>query len=216
MGFFSARKQPKNLDLLSLEELLFEADVQQDPQVVYRALTRAEALAPEDLAVQRRLLLHGRLHERSPRTMDLSVIPCYALHAFEHPEQHGETAQQEMIRGLFDGERLKRCLALTDAPEQFLADYLLELSRAYMRIFVAPDTSHAPRVFGISLKGSLQRYLAVPARDIVMNILSSPFLSPAESIPLAKAFYRAFYEHAQGDTQALDALLGADICAQLR
>ena len=216
MGFFSARKQPKNLDLLSLEELLFEADVQQDPQVVYQALTRAEALAPEDLAVQRRLLLHGRLHERSPRTMDLSVIPCYALHAFEHPEQHGETAQQEMIRGLFDGERLKRCLALCDQSERFLSDYLLELSRAYMRIFVAPDTSHAPRLFGISLKGSLHRYLAVPARDILMNILSSPFLTPTESIPLAKAFYQAFYEHGQGDTQALDALLGAEIRAQLR
>lgn len=216
MGLFSARKPKKNLDGMDLNQLLFEADVQEDPVIVHQALLLAEALAPDNLEVQRRLLLHGRLHERSPKAMDMSVISCYALHAFEHPENHSRRQLREMIRGLFDSPRLLRCLSLTDQPEGFLTEYLLELSRRYMRIFVAPEASHVPRVFGISFKGSLQRYLAVPARDILVNILSSPHLNQQEARLLARAFYRAFYDHGQGDTQALDQLLGAEVCSQLR
>ena len=148
--------------------------------------------------------------------MDPTVISCYAFHAFEHPEAHSAQEQQGLIRGLFDSPRLQRCLQLSPEPAAFLQEVLLELARRYMRIFVAPDTSHAPRVFGLSFKSSLHRYLAVPARDILTNILSSPHLSKEEARLLAQAFYRAFYEDAQGDSQALDSLLGAEVCAQLR
>ena len=121
-----------------------------------------------------------------------------------------------MARELFDDARLMRCLQLSANQEGFLQDYLHALSQEYIRIFIVPDNRHAPRVFGISLKAKLQRYFAVPAHDIISNALSCSYLNQEEAILLAKAFYRAFYEYAQGDTQALDSLLGAEIRAQLR
>jgi hypothetical protein len=200
---------------MSLEQLLFEARTRQDPVQVHKALTLAEALSPDNLEVHRGLLMLGRLHQRNPRKLDFSVIKCFLLNSFEHPERHREQALRDMARELFDDARLARCLQLSGDPEGFLRTYLEDLSREYMRIFVAGDTSHFPRVFGLSFKGGMQRYLAVPARDIISNMLCSPFLSPGEALLLARAFYRAYYEHAQGDVKALDELLGAAICARL-
>lgn len=216
MPLFKKKPVLPDYDSLSLDQLLFEADTKEDPQLIYAALSRAERLEPENLDIQRRLLLHGRLHERSNKNLDFSIIKCHLLHAFEHPEKHPEEALRRMHRELFDEERLQKCLALAGDGEAFQREYLEELSKEYILIFLAPDSSHAPRVFGLSFKGSLQKYLAAPARDIISNILSSPFLSGAEAILLAKAFYRAFYEYAHGDVRELDSRLGAEIRAQLR
>ena len=215
MSFFTKKSKMPPLDSMNMEQLLFEADTQQDPKVIHEALRLAENLEPDNLDIQRRLLLQGRLHERSPRKMDFSIIKCYLLHAFEHPEAHQMQAQQDMARELFDDERLKRCLTLADDAEAFLRGYLEDLSRDYMRIFVASDNSHIPRVFGISFKGTLQRYLAQPARDIIMNIFSSPYLSQEEARVLARAFYRAFYDYAHGEVRELDSQLGVIVRAQL-
>jgi hypothetical protein len=200
---------------MSLEELLFEARTRQDPVQIHKALSLAEALSPDNLEVHRGLLMLGRLYQRNPRQPDFSLIKCYLFHSFEHPEHHREQALRDMARELFDDERLARCMQLSSDPDSFLRAYLEDLAREYMRIFVAGDTSHFPRVFGMSFKGGMQKYLAVPARDIITNMLCSPFLSPREAVLLARAFYRAYYEHAQGDVSALDELLGAAVCARL-
>lgn len=211
MPFFSKKTASRDLSRLPLEELLFFADTQGDPPAVYEALLQAERIAPDDINVQRRLLLHGRLHERDAKKMDFSVIKSYLLHAFEHPEDHSEAQLRQMTRELFDDERLKTCLRLSKDPAHFLKNYLEDLSRDYMRIFVAPDNTHIPRVFGLSFKGNLSKYLARPAKDIIHNILSSPYLSVEEARLLSRAFYRAFYDHAQGEVQELDSLLGAQL-----
>ena len=216
MPLFSKKSALPDLVGKTQEELLFLADTAEDPRLVHHCLNRAEELAPDNLDVKRRLLLQGRLHERDPKRFDLSVIKCYLLHAFEHPEAHTPEEARRMARELFDDPLLLRCLELAGDREAFLRGYLEDLSRDYMRIFVASDNTHVPRVFGISFKGSLHRYLAVPSRDIILNILSSPFLKEGEAAVLAKAFYRAFFEHARGESRELDALLGAEVRAQLR
>lgn len=216
MPLFKQKKQAPDLSGLTLEKLLFMADTETDPVLIHQALSRAEELAPEDLAVQRRLLLLGRLHERSAKTMDFSVIKSWLLHAFEHPDKHKEAEAKGMARELFDEARLKRCLELAPDRDAFLRGYLEELSKDYIRIFIAADNTHVPRVFGISFRGNLSRYLALPARDIISNILSSPWLSGEEATLLAKSFYRAFFDHVHGEVRELDRLLGAEICGQLR
>ena len=57
-----------------------------DPVYAHARLKRAEILAPDSLEVQKALLLLGCLHERQRRPADYSLIKCYLLHAFEHPE----------------------------------------------------------------------------------------------------------------------------------
>lgn len=215
MPIFNRKKTAPGLDGLGLEELLFVADTQEDPKLAHAALIKAESLRPDSLEVQRRLLLHGRLHERDPKRLDFSVIKCYLLHAFEHPEQHPEEDQRRMARELFDAPRLLRCLELANYPQAFLEQYLKQLSHDYLRIFIAPDRSHSPRLLGFSLGGKLNQYLARPARDVLANALSSPHLSAGEAKTLAAAFYTAFNEYNRGDAGELDRLLGAELRAQL-
>jgi hypothetical protein len=216
MPLFNKKPQAPDLSGLTMEKLLFMADTETDPVLIHSALSRAEELAPDDLGIQRRLLLLGRLYLRSNKVMDFSVIKSWLLHAFEHPDKHVDAEAKRMARELFDEPRLKRCLELAPDKAAFLRDYHEELSRDYIRIFIAADNTHVPRVFGISFKGNLSRYLAIPSRDIISNILASPWLSEEESVPLAKAFYRAFYDHVHGEVRELDRLLGAEICGQLK
>ena len=216
MPFFS-RKTPKmDLEGLPLEEYLHIAETEDDPVIIHQALSRAETLAPDNLDIQMRLLLLGRLHERNPKRFDFSVIKSYLFHAFEHPEAHSESQREQMIREIFDHPRLKKAQEMAPDPEAFTQDYLLALSRDYVRMFVGGDNSHVPRVFGFTFKGSLSKYLAVPAGDIITAILASPLLSGDEGKKLAKAFYRAFYDYVSGEVKDLDKNLGPQVRAQLR
>lgn len=216
MGFFKKKSTLSDLSGRSLEELLILAEAAEEPKDRYAILLQAEKADPDNLQVQRKLLLHGRWHERNPAKFDFSVIKCYLLHAFEHPEDHQPQEQQRMTRELFDDERLLRCLELTDNKPQFIREYLEDLAREYMQIFVSGDNRHVPRVFGISFKGSLVKYLAYPAKDIISNIFQSPYLNAEEARMLAQAFYRAFFEHAHGQVGELDKLLGPEIRALLK
>jgi len=216
MPLFSKKKEPALREGLTLEQLLDIADTQEDPARVYEALSRAEQLAPEDLNIQRRLLLHGRLHERNPKNLDFSVIKSFLLNAFEHPEKHRPEDLRKMERELFDEPRLQRALELAQDRAAFLRSYLEDLSRDYMRVFISSDSSHVPKVLGFSFKGALPRYLAMPALDILKNVFSSPYLSREEAQVLGKAFYRAFFEQVQGETKVLDAQLGPELLALLR
>ncbi len=190
--------------------LLAEAKAAADPRDQHALLTRAAALSPQDLPVRRALLMLGRLYERDPRVVDFSVIPCYPLHVFEHPEKHDEAQQQRFARLLFDAPLLLDCLALAPDPLVFRKDYLQETSANYIEIFIRGDSSHAPRFFGLG-KANLAR----PAADVIRNTFCSPFLDEAEQQLLAGAFYRAYHQAMGGQTQALDTLLGAQIGALL-
>ena len=212
---FSKKKVNEIKDSMTLSDLLHEAKVTDDPVFAYACLKRAEIMAPDSLEVQRALLMHGRLHERGRVAGDYSVIKCYLLHSFEHPEKHSQQEQEQMARELFNDPYLKNCLDLSPQPEAFMKDYLAELCAEYMHIFIAGDTSHAPLVFGLATKGMLHRYLAKPANDLLRNALSSPWLSMEEQLLLARGFYQAFYRQMDGQTKELDTLLGAEICRSL-
>ncbi len=195
--------------------LLRRAQLEHDPAHRYALLLEAERLAPNDLAVQRALLMHGRLHERDGRRLDYSVIKCWLFHVFEHPEQHDEQGQERSAHELLHGERLVQCLALADDPQAFLRAYLTELASEYMRIFILPDRSHAPWAFGLALTGRKGRHMARPAADVIHNLSSCPWYTAAEQRMTARAFYQAYHQAMDGDVQALDALLGETLCRQL-
>lgn len=216
MRLFSKKSPLPDLEGKSPEELLMLVDSLADPKDKYAVLMKAETLEPDNLEVQRRLLLHGRWHERNPNKVDFSTIKSFLLNAFEHPEKHELSTQRAMARELFDDPRLQRCLELSQDKPAFLKAYLEDLSRDYMHIFVVGDNSHVPRVFGLSFKGGLQKYLALPARDIISNIFQSPYLNREEARVLAQAFYRAFYEYAHGQVSELDSRLGLELRALLK
>ena len=208
MGLFRKPYQPPVTEGLSAEVLLARARGASDPRDAYAYLMCAEKLAPDSLAIQRELLMRGELHQRDPRHISFFVIKCYILHAFEHPEKHEEQERRRMIREIFDHPRLLRCLALAEDQAAFMQDYLQELSREYMRIFVMPDATHRPSVLGITITARLPAVMAIPGGDILRNILTSPDLTTEEQTMLGKAFYHAYSACLNGAVQPLDANLG--------
>ena len=216
MPLFKRKLKRPNLADLPLQELLNYADTQEDPQLVFEALSQAETLAPDNLEVQHRLLLHGRLHERNPKKPDFHVIKCYLLDAFLHPQTHPDEQRQQMARELFDHPRLVRCLALAPDGQAFLASYLLILAQDYLRIFVLPDSRYLPRLLGLPIGGNKAGQLARPVSAMIKEVFASPFLNQAEKDLLAQAQYKAYLQAAQGAAQPLHGLLGAEICSRLK
>lgn len=215
MPWFQKKSTPNVPNDMSVMELLHEAKVSKDPVYAYDCLKRAEIMAPESLEVQLALLLLGRLHEREKKPADYSLIKSYLFNGFEHPEKYTENELKLQAQELFYDKRLQYCLSLTDNKQAFLERYLKELSEEYMHIFIQGDSSHAPRVFGFSVKSQLHSYFAVPAADIIRNALSSPFLDEEQQRLVARGFYKAFQSQMNSDTKDLDKLLGAEICTAL-
>lgn len=189
---------------------------EKDPVKKQVLLAQAERIAPDDLEVQRELLLLGENYRRDGKNPDPRLIKCYLFHGFEHPECHDEAEQQRMARELFDHPRLQRCLALSPAPQAFLAEYLQALADAYIDLFIRHDRAHVPGLAGLIPGKRLIGRLSLPAADVIRNIFLCPFLSEAEQKLLAGAFYRAFYQYVNGQSEALDAALGEAIRALIQ
>lgn len=215
MPWFEKKSTPHVPNDMSVMELLHEAKISKNPVYAYACLERAEIMAPESLEVQLALLLLGRLHEREKYPAEYSLIKSYLLNGFEHPEKYTEDELSLQAQELFCDKRLQYCLSLADHKHAFLERYLKELSEEYMHIFVQGDSSHAPRVFGFSVKSQMHSYFAVPAADIIRNALSSPFLDEQQQRLVARSFYKAYQSQMNSDTKDLDKLLGAQICAAL-
>lgn len=212
MRWFTKKRSKAVPDHMDETELIYEAKLSDDPVYAYACLTKAETLDPDNLSVQRALLMLGRLHERGRDPADYSAIKSYVLHSFEHPEKYSEEGLKSAAEKMFRDPRLMRCLALAPDPQVFLEQYLDDLAEEYMRVFIAGDSSHAPRVFGFSARLKMSTYLARPVSDLISNALQSPFLTEDQRRMTARAVYKAFSRQMGGEIKALDQLLGAEIC----
>ncbi|MBE5782415.1 MAG: hypothetical protein E7329_03760 [Clostridiales bacterium] len=179
----------------------------------YEQLLMKEQENPGDLSVQRELLLLGDHWKKDRKNPDPSLIKCYLFHVFEHPESHSEAQQKKMAREFFDAPRLKKCLALAKDPEAFMKEYLGEMAREYVDIFIWHQKEHVPSLFGFVPPKRIPLYLSLPMGDVIRNIFLCPFLSVAEQQLLSGAFYRACYGFLNGQTEHLDENLGAEVRA---
>lgn len=212
-GKKTGRTVDSNLDA---ESCLRLANAAEDPVYRFKLLKRAEALAPDNLGVQRALLMLGRLHERDPKHVDFSVIKCFMLHVFEYPDQHTEEDIREKTREVFDHPQLKKCLALASDADAFLRGYLEEVSLEYVRVFLAASSAYTPSLLGFTLKHSAAKALAAPMSRMLHNMLSSAYLRAGEQTLLAASFYRACHRHLNGETRFLDALLSPEAIRSLQ
>ena len=69
----------------AFDDKLAEYKAKRVPVPSHKLIKTKEQLEGIELAEEKLYL--GRLYERSTRTVDFSVIKCYLLHAFEHPEK---------------------------------------------------------------------------------------------------------------------------------
>ncbi|MBE5770478.1 MAG: hypothetical protein E7336_03775 [Clostridiales bacterium] len=206
----------KEMAVSSQETYLALARKEKNPVKKQVLLAQAERIAPDDLAVQKELLMLGDLYRRDGKNPDPRLIKCYLFHIFEHPESHDEQEQEHMAREIFDHPRLQRCLALSPAPQEFMKEYLHDLSDAYIEMFIRNERAHVPSLFGFVPPRRLVKFLSLPAADVIRNIFLCPFLAENEQSLLAGAFYRAFYQYVNGHTENLDEALGEEIRALIQ
>lgn len=201
---------PENVSLL-----LSMAVEEEEPVRKEKCLLKAADIAPHDLEVQKALLLLGDLARRDPKKVDFSVIKCYVLHAFEHPEQHDEDTQKRMVREIFDHPQLHKCLSLAVDQHAFMRDYLGALCREYLHTFIEGQREHTGGWLGFQWIGRRVKALSMPCADMVRHMLLCPFMTEAESTLLISVFYRECLSFL-GETKYLDGALGDAICRLIR
>lgn len=214
MAFFAKKKLtvPKDADTNKLLQLARETD---DPTFQHKLLLRAEILSPESLQVQKALLMLGRLYERKQNIGDFSLIKCHMLDAFDHPQNYTDEILRAKTREIFDHPRLHKCLELAKNPDAFMQEYLDEICRQYIFLFIAGSSSRSPSLFGIRLGKGTNDKLAAYMADILRRILLSPYLEIKEQLLLAKTFYKACYSFFDGGVNKLHGLLGEEILKRL-
>ncbi|MBE5776007.1 MAG: hypothetical protein E7326_00690 [Clostridiales bacterium] len=198
-----------------VQALLQMARTEADPVLRERCLLLAEELDGDSLPVQRALLMLGNLARRDPGRIDLSVIKCYLLHVFEHPEMHGEAESKRMTEEIFHHERLQRCLLLAQDKDAFLRDYLAEMCREYLHIFIEGQREHVGGWLGFQTAGKRLKGLSAPCADMILNMMLSPFLTEEEGTCLTGVFYRECLSFL-GSSVYLDARLPNEIRERIR
>ena len=116
-----------------VKKALAKADKTEDPQKKFAILTEAEKQYPDSLEIAEELLFLGRLHERSPRKIDFSVIKCFLLHMYLTPEDFSEEKKGEMRQEIFHHPQLMKCLSLAADADIYMRRYLEKLSAAFVR-----------------------------------------------------------------------------------
>lgn len=124
---------------------------EKNPKRKHALIQQALEADPDDLAANRALLFHGRLHEpmaRGGKGIDFSIVKCHLMSAFETPDRYTEAELAGKVEELFRHPQLLRTMALSGDPEAFLEGYLHRLAREYIDLFVRGDTRNSTVILG--------------------------------------------------------------------
>ena len=146
-----------------------------DPKKKYRMIQEALSAAPDDFAVNRALLFHGRLHEpMRGRGIDFSIIKSHLLSVFETPEAYDDATLSGKYDELLRGPQLQKTMALAPDPQAFFEAYLRRLAWEYVDLFIRGDSRNSQTIFGFSRSpDSTARRCAWPVRRMLNAIRDS-------------------------------------------
>ena len=178
---------------------------QSDPVQKHALLEQAQQTDPQSLRAAEELLLLGRLHERDPRHIELSVIKCHLLMLYLEPETFSPAQADAARQELFSHPQLERCLSLAPDKEAFLRRYLERLCGEFIQLFLRGSSRYMHRVFGLGSESRAPKYLASPVAVMLSRVWQDEALSPDQRLLLRESLYRAFAADMRGDTEFLDA-----------
>lgn len=191
-----------------IQAVLDRVKASEDPKIQHDLLAEAEKQYPDSLEIARELLYLGRLHERNRKKIDFSIIKCHLLHMYLTPKAFGANRKQEMREELFGHPQLLRCQQLAPDADAFTREYLIHLSAQFAGLFLRGSTSYTRTFFGLRVGGRLEKVLAEPACDMLVNIRRDMELDSDQREMLYECFYRG-YLSAIGGKEELDKLLNA-------
>ena len=190
-----------------VKRLLAEADRLKDPVEKHRLLAQAEKDFPGSLEIAQEVLFLGRLHERSSKKLDYSVIKCYLWHMYLTPEAFSAETQNAMRTELVAHPQLQRCLQLAADPDAFMRRYLRRLAGEFVTVFLLGSTHYTKSFFGFRLDTRMGRVLAEPAAQMLGRIHEDEQLEARHRLLFYDALYRAFVTETGGESRWVDALL---------
>ncbi len=199
--------QPKEEEPQEALELARKAQELSDPKKRFELLTQAQQRFPDSLAIARELLFLGRLHQRTGRDVDFSVIKCHLWMLYLKPKDFSQKKQEEMRREFFDHPQLDKCLELSPHGEAFLREYLVRLGLEFIRLFLRGDSVYMRRIFGFGMDSRAPKLLADPVSAMIQNIRQDGELPPQRQELLAWALYQAFTQDMAGETKWLEEAL---------
>ena len=188
----------------AIQRILSEADQLKDPVKKHDLLLKAQSQHPESLEIAEALLFLGRLHERSAKVLDYSVIKCYLWHLFLTPGDFSDAKKQEMRKEFFDHPQLKRCQELSGDAEGYTRRYLRRLGCEFVSLFLKGSTRYTRSFFGFRFDNRMSRVLSQPTALMIANIRADECFSPAQRTLLCEALYSAFLTETGGEPQWLD------------
>ena len=189
--------------------LLSRADAEKDPIQKYALLLQAQEQYPDCLAVAEALLFHGRLHERSPRKLDFSVIKCYLWHMYLTPKEFSDEKKAQMRTELFEHPQLLRCRQLASDADDFTRRYLQRLACEFVALFLKGSNHYTRTWFGFRLDNRMSRVLAEPVADMLRCIRQDMALEASRRALLYEALYRGFLIETGSESKWLDEKLEA-------
>lgn len=190
-----------------VKKVLAKVDKADDPKKKYALLTEAEKQYPDSLEIAEELLFLGRLHERSPRKMDFSVIKCFLWHFYLTPDEFSEARKDEMRQELVAHPQLEKCLSLAPDRDVYMRRYLQRLGAEFVGLFLKGSNYYTNSFFGIRLNSRMEKVLASPVCRMLGNIHKDTALTDTQRGMLYDALYRAFLSETGGEPRHLDELL---------
>lgn len=188
--------------------LLDKAAELNDPVRKHALLMEARKQYPDCLEVVEELLFLGRLHERSPKKLDFSVIKSHLLHLYLTPDEFSPDKRSAMREELFGHPDLLRCQQLAPDADAFTRRYLERLSRDFINVFLRGSNRYMHSFFGFRIDSRVSKALADPVAGMMARIHGDTELSFEQRAMLYDALYRAFLLETGNEPRWIDELLG--------
>ena len=187
------------------QALLRAADEETDAARRRERLLAARETWPNDYEIERRLLYIGRLYERGGKP-DFYRIPFWPLQALEHPRDFSAKERARMLETFFEGPELARVCALAPDEDTFWRDYLDEMARQYVELFIKCASANSLFLGFKRRPNDVMKRSAACVAQMLRTIETGAQVPEARRQPLEAALWRGFE---QVFPDAGDALLQA-------
>ena len=169
-----------------------------------KILLKGLEACPGSREIEWELLFIGEEAPKKGKVLDYSIIASWVLEIYRRPGDFSEEKRNSMRMQLFEAPRLVRCLQMFDDPGKKQQEYLQELCRNYIAIFLEGDNQIRGSIFGFHIERNMEKRLAVPVGEMIARMKTDRNLSPEQQEQLWKAMYQAYAARTKGNTEYLD------------
>ncbi len=171
--------------------LLEAADEEPDAARRRERLLAAREAWPDDYEIERRLFYIGRLYERGGKP-DFYRIPFWPLQALEHPRDFSARERSRMMEAFFENPEIPRVCALAPSEEVFWRDYLNEMAKEYVELFIKCASANSLFLGFKRRSNDVMRRSAACVAQMLRSIEEGTLVPEARRQALEAALWRGF------------------------